>query len=123
MGVPPVRCIVKAGGTPHNNYPQIMQRLCLVLHNCRMIVIVLWDGRPARPVYCQSRRDTPQYCSMILIVLWDGRPARPVYCQSRRDTPQQSSSNCATPLFGVAQFEDDFDCFVGWASRPSGVLS
>jgi hypothetical protein len=26
MGVPPVRCIVKAGGTPHNNHPQIVQR-------------------------------------------------------------------------------------------------
>ncbi|MEG4372280.1 hypothetical protein QUB29_22780, partial [Microcoleus sp. B4b_D2] len=66
--------------------------------NCGMILIALWDGRPARPVYFHSRRDTPQEsfsnccatralhnCGMILIALWDGRPARPVYFHSRRD--------------------------------------
>ncbi|MEG4529123.1 hypothetical protein [Microcoleus sp. D2_18a_D3] len=27
------------------------------LHNWAMILIALWDGRPARPVYFHSRRD------------------------------------------------------------------
>ena len=41
-------------------------------------------------------------CGRILIVLWDGRPARPVYFPARRDTRQEPSSNCATPNFKAA---------------------
>jgi len=38
-----------------------------------------------------SRDAKIKHCALNL---WDGRPARPVYFQSRRDTSQKSSSNC-----------------------------
>jgi len=79
-----------------------------------MILIVLWDGRPARPVYFMLWDGRP--ARPVYFMLWDGRPARPVYfpgrrdayptrfraggtphkIPGRRDTPQESSSNCAT---------------------------
>jgi len=79
-----------------------------------MILIVLWDGRPARPVYFMLWDGRP--ARPVYFMLWDGRPARPVYFPGRRDTPQdsgqaghptrfraggtptpqESSSNCAT---------------------------
>jgi len=73
-----------------------------------MILIVLWDGRPARPVYFMlwdGRRPVyfmlwdgrrPVYFMLwdgrrpVYFMLWDGRPARPVYFPGRRDTPQDS---------------------------------
>jgi len=48
-----------------------------------MILIVLWDGRPARPVYFMLWDGRP--ARPVYFMLWDGRPARPVYFPGRRD--------------------------------------
>jgi hypothetical protein len=64
-------------GTPHRIYTRSM---------IKNINIPVGAGSPkSRKSRADIGKPALRNCGMILIALWDGRPARPLYFHSRRD--------------------------------------